>query len=112
MRAGMPAFQEEVFGPVIFIYEVENEAEAIELANDSCYGLGGSVFSKNEARAEKVARQLETGMVYINHVTGTSPELPFNGTKCSGLGRELSPDGIYSFVNKKLIRVTSPDKPY
>ena len=64
------------------------------------------------ARAEKVARQIDTGMVYINHVTGTSPELPFNGSKRSGFGRELSTDGIYGFVNEKLIRITTPDQPY
>lgn len=112
MRPGMPAYSEEVFGPVLCIYVVNNETEAIEMANDSLYGLGGSVFSRNVERAVNIARQIDTGMVYINHVTGTSPELPFGGTKHSGYGRELSPAGIYGFVNEKLIRVTTPDQPY
>ena len=112
MNSSMPAYHGEVFGPVVCIYIVNNEAEAIAMANDSKYGLGGSVFSQNVDRAMRVARQIDTGMVYINHVTGTSPELPFGGIKHSGYGRELSPAGIYGFVNEKLIRVTTPDEPY
>lgn len=112
MQPGMPAYTEEVFGPVVCIYVVADEAAAVAMANDSRYGLGGTVFSADEARAVNVARQIDTGMVYINHVSGTSPELPFGGTKRSGFGRELSPSGIYLFVNAKLIRVTTPDQPY
>ena len=112
MNKDMPAYSEEVFGPVVCIYVVKDEAEAIAMANDSQYGLGASVFGKDEARAEKVARQIEVGMVYINHVSSTAPELPFGGTKRSGFGRELSPSGMYLFTNVKLIRVTTPDEPY
>ena len=112
MRPGMPAYAEEVFGPVVCVYAAPDEAAAVAMANDSRYGLGGTVFSADEARAVKVARQIDTGMVYINHVSGTSPELPFGGTKRSGFGRELSPSGLYLFVNAKLIRVTTPDQPY
>ncbi len=112
MKPGMPAYVEEVFGPVICIYVVADETAAIAMANDSSYGLGGTVFSADETRAVNAARQIDTGMVYINHVSGTSPELPFGGTKRSGFGRELSPSGTHLFVNAKLIRVTTPDKPY
>jgi len=106
------AYHEEIFGPVFMFYKVKNEQEAIKLANATDYGLGGSVFSSNNERALRVARQIETGMVYINHVTGISPELPFGGTKHSGYGREQSPAGIYEFVNAKLIRVTTSNSPY
>lgn len=112
IKKGMDAYSEEIFGPVFMIYEVENEAEAIALANDTDYGLGGSVFTENKERGVKVARQIATGMVYINHVTGISPELPFGGTKKSGYGREQAKYGIHEFVNEKLIRVTDIDKAY
>ena len=100
-----PAFHEEFFGPVALFFEVADEAEAIALANDSPYGLGGSVFSRDVERAKRVARQLETGMVFINRPTSTAPELPFGGVKNSGYGRELSELGIQEFINRKLIRV-------
>ncbi|MTG98241.1 NAD-dependent succinate-semialdehyde dehydrogenase [Myroides albus] len=112
IKKGMNAYSEEIFGPVFMIYEVADEAEAIALANDTPYGLGGSVFSENKERAVKVARQIETGMVYINHVTGIAPELPFGGAKKSGYGREQAKYGIHEFVNEKLIRVTDIDKAY
>ena len=108
----MDAYSEEIFGPVFMIYEVENEAEAIALANDTEYGLGGSVFTENKERGIKVARQIVTGMVYINHVTGISPELPFGGAKKSGYGREQAKYGIHEFINEKLIRVTDIDQAY
>ncbi|MBK0369325.1 NAD-dependent succinate-semialdehyde dehydrogenase [Flavobacterium agrisoli] len=106
------AYNEEIFGPVFMFYRVKNEEEAIQLANATDFGLGGSVFSGNEKRAQNVARQIVTGMVYINHLTGISPELPFGGTKGSGYGREQSPAGIYEFVNPKLIRTTTTSNPY
>ncbi len=106
------AYRDEIFGPVFMFYKVKNQQEAIKLANDTEYGLGGSVFSTNTERAVEVARQIETGMVYINHVTGIAPELPFGGTKNSGYGREQSPAGIFEFVNAKLIRMTSAANPY
>lgn len=99
----MPSFDEELFGPVASIYVVKDEAEAIELANHSSYGLGGSVYSKDLDRAERVARQIDTGMMFINEPTNSQAELPFGGTKRSGYGRELSHLAIYEFVNKKLI---------
>jgi succinate-semialdehyde dehydrogenase/glutarate-semialdehyde dehydrogenase len=90
---------------VALVFRVKNEQEAIKLANDSPYGLGGSVITKDIERGKRVARQIETGMVFINQATWTAPELPFGGVKNSGYGRELSDLGIGEFVNKKLIRV-------
>lgn len=106
LKPGMTAYHEELFGPVASFYRVKNEAEAIKLANDSPFGLGGAVFSKNIERAKKIADQIDTGMVYINEPTTSQPDLPFGGTKRSGYGRELSGLGIEEFVNKKLIRVS------
>jgi succinate-semialdehyde dehydrogenase/glutarate-semialdehyde dehydrogenase len=87
------------------IFRVKSEQEAIRLANDSPYGLGGSVITKDIERGKRVARQIETGMVFITSATWTAPKLPFGGVKNSGYGRELSDIGIGEFVNKKLIHV-------
>jgi succinate-semialdehyde dehydrogenase / glutarate-semialdehyde dehydrogenase len=100
-----PAFHQEFFAPVALIFRVKDEKEAINLANDSPYGLGGSVITKDIERGKRIARQIETGMVFINKATWTAPDLPFGGVKNSGYGRELSDLGIGEFVNKKLIRV-------
>jgi len=99
----MPTFDQELFGPVATVYVVQDEAEAIALANHSSYGLGGSVFTSDIERGRRVAEQLETGMVFINQPTKSQAELPFGGIKNSGYGRELSHLGILEFVNKKLI---------
>ena len=85
---------------------MKDEHEAIAIANDSPYGLGGSVFTRDIERGKRVARKIETGMVFINQATWTSPELPFGGIKNSGYGHELSDMGIQEFVNKKLVRVS------
>lgn len=98
-----PAYFEEFFGPVAQIYVVKNDDEAVNLANDSHYGLGGAVFSKDIDRAKKMASKIETGMVWINWLTDTAAELPFGGVKRSGYGRELSDLGIKEFVNQKLV---------
>ena len=87
------------------IYVVNNDEEAVRLANDSHFGLGGAIFSRNIPRAKHLASRIETGMVYINSLTDTAPELPFGGVKRSGFGRELSDLGIKEFVNQKLIVV-------
>jgi len=108
---GNPAFREEFFGPVALFFRVKNDDEAIALANDSDFGLGGSVFTSDVARGKLVASQIETGMVFINHPTWTTPDLPFGGIKNSGYGRELSGLGIQEFVNKKLVRTASIDAP-
>lgn len=100
-----PAYYQEFFAPVALIFRVKDDNEAIKLANDFPYGLGGSIFTKNIERGKGVARQIETGMVFINKATWTQPDLPFGGVKNSGYGRELSELGIGEFVNKKLIRI-------
>ncbi|WP_039057577.1 NAD-dependent succinate-semialdehyde dehydrogenase [Enterobacter sp. Bisph1] len=100
-----PAYFEEFFGPVAQIYVVNNDEEAVRLANDSHYGLGGAIFSRNIDRAKQMASRIETGMVYINWLTDTAAELPFGGVKRSGFGRELSDLGIKEFVNQKLVVV-------
>jgi succinate-semialdehyde dehydrogenase / glutarate-semialdehyde dehydrogenase len=99
------AYREEFFGPVASVYRVGSEAEAIELANDTPFGLGSYVFTNDPDQAERVANGLETGMVYVNGVGLDGAELPFGGVKNSGFGRELGTLGIEEFVNKKLIRV-------
>ena len=99
------AFREEFFGPVASVYRVGSEAEAIEIANDTPFGLGSYVFSNDPEQAQRVADALDTGMVYVNGVGLDGAELPFGGVKRSGFGRELGRYGIEEFVNKKLIRV-------
>ena len=101
-----PAYKEEFFGPVALFFKVADEDAAVALANDSPFGLGGSVFTQDIERGKRVARKIDTGMVFINSGAVTSPELPFGGVKNSGYGRELSSAGIQEFVNKKLIRVS------
>ncbi|WP_037586899.1 NAD-dependent succinate-semialdehyde dehydrogenase [Stenoxybacter acetivorans] len=100
-----PAYYEEFFGPVAQLYIVDNDDEAVALANDSHYGLGGTVFSGSIERAKQMASRIETGMVFINRSGDSVAELPFGGVKRSGFGRELSDLGIKEFVNQKLIVV-------
>lgn len=107
-----PAFYEEFFGPVSQIYRVKDEAEAIEIANDSPFGLGGSVFTTDEARGERVAHQLDTGMVFVNHPTGVKADIPFGGVKNSGYGHELIGLGFDEFINIKVIDVVDIDAPF
>jgi succinate-semialdehyde dehydrogenase/glutarate-semialdehyde dehydrogenase len=103
VRKGMAVYDEETFGPVSAIIPVKNAEEAIAVANDSPFGLGGAVWSKDLKRAEMVARRIETGAVFINGMTKSDPRLPFGGVKKSGYGRELSHYGIKEFVNIKTI---------
>src|ERR1700684_739843 len=100
----MRAYHEELFGPAAVVYRVADADEAVELANSSAFGLGGAVFCSDEALVLDVADRLEVGMVWITRPEGGGPELPFGGTKRSGVGRELGPLGIDEFVNKKLIQ--------
>ncbi|MDB5778569.1 MAG: aldehyde dehydrogenase [Polaromonas sp.] len=103
---GNPAYRQEFFGPVALFFRVPDEDAAVALANDSPFGLGGSVFTQDIERGKRLARRIDTGMVFINSGAASSPELPFGGVKNSGYGRELSGAGIQEFVNKKLIRVS------
>jgi succinate-semialdehyde dehydrogenase/glutarate-semialdehyde dehydrogenase len=102
-----PVYRQEFFAPVAMVFRVKSEQEAVDLANDSPYGLGATVITRDVERGKRVARQIDSGMVFINEVTGTAPDLPFGGVKNSGYGRELSHLGISEFVNKKLIRVAA-----
>jgi succinate-semialdehyde dehydrogenase/glutarate-semialdehyde dehydrogenase len=104
-----PAYYWEFFGPVSLVFKARDEAEAIEIANDSPFGLGGSVFTRDVERGRKVAAQISTGMVYINHPTAAKADLPFGGVRRSGYGRELIGLGLKEFVNHKLIGVTDID---
>ncbi len=106
VRKGMPAYEEEMFGPVATVIDVADEAEAIEVANDSPFGLGAAVFSADVARAERIAAtQLEAGCCFVNALVASDPRLPFGGIKSSGYGRELSELGIKEFVNQKTVVV-------
>lgn len=104
-----PAYYWEFFGPVSLVFRAKDESEAIEIANDSPFGLGGSVFTQNIERGRQVAAQMSTSMVYINHPTAVKADLPFGGVRRSGYGRELIGLGLKEFVNHKLIGVTDID---
>ncbi|MBX9470431.1 NAD-dependent succinate-semialdehyde dehydrogenase [Microcella sp.] len=105
VKPGNDAYYEEFFGPVAQVFKVANEAEAVQLANDTPFGLGSYLFTTDSEQAARVADQIEAGMVYVNCVLADSPELPFGGIKRSGSGRELGTLGIDEFVNKKMIRI-------
>jgi succinate-semialdehyde dehydrogenase/glutarate-semialdehyde dehydrogenase len=111
VRTENPAFRDEFFGPVAMFFRVKDEDAAIALANDSDFGLGGSVFTKDIARGKRVASRVETGMMFINNISWSDAELPFGGIKDSGYGRELGNMGIQEFVNKKLIRYVKLEAP-
>jgi len=105
VKPNMPAYEEELFGPVATILIAKNERHAVELANDSRFGLGGSLWSKDLKNAQKLVREIESGSVYINRLMASHPAVPFGGIKMSGYGRELSELGIKEFVNQKTVWV-------
>ncbi|WP_254460393.1 NAD-dependent succinate-semialdehyde dehydrogenase [Xanthomonas sacchari] len=107
-----PAYHQEFFGPVSMVFRAKDEDDAVRIANDSPFGLGGSVFTGDDARGVAVARRISTGMVFVNHPTMVKADLPFGGLRRSGYGRELIGLGIKEFVNHKLIDVVEIDAPF
>jgi succinate-semialdehyde dehydrogenase/glutarate-semialdehyde dehydrogenase len=105
LKPGMPAYDEEMFGPVASFFVVDSEAEAVTIANDSPFGLGGSLWTKNIEKARNLASKVESGAVYINQMMFSDPTVPFGGIKISGYGRELSLLGIREFTNQKTVWV-------
>ena len=105
VKPGMPAFDEELFGPVAAIISVQNEQDAINLANQSKFGLGASIWTGDSEKGRALARQIESGSVFINGMVKSDPRLPFGGVKLSGYGRELASFGIREFVNIKSVWV-------
>ena len=104
---GMPVYSQETFGPVVSIIAADDEDDAIRIANDSDFGLGGCVWTRDQAHGESIARKIETGSMFVNGMTKSDPRLPFGGIKKSGYGRELSTYGIKEFVNIKTIWIGS-----
>ena len=109
MTPSNDAYREELFGPVAIVYRVESEDEAVEVANDTPYGLGSYVFTTDPDQALRVADRIEAGMVFVNIVGADAAELPFGGVKRSGFGRELGRYATEEFVNRKMIRVGPED---
>jgi succinate-semialdehyde dehydrogenase/glutarate-semialdehyde dehydrogenase len=103
LKKGMPAYEEELFGPVVCVFEVNNAQEALQLSNSSSFGLAATVWTKNEQLAQSIAKDLEVGAVAINRLMSSDPRIPFGGVKKSGIGRELGKEGLLSFVNIKSI---------
>jgi len=111
VKKGMPAFDEELFGPVAVVVEAHSDEEAVSLANDTPYGLGAAIFTGSRARALDLAPTLEAGMVFINEAVHSEPTLPFGGIKQSGFGRELGLPGIRAFVNTKALWTACAGRP-
>jgi succinate-semialdehyde dehydrogenase/glutarate-semialdehyde dehydrogenase len=109
VKKGMPSFEEETFGPMAAVIEAKDESEAIQFANDSRYGLAGSVWTRDIEKGIAIAKKMETGAVYINALVKSDPRLPFGGIKKSGYGRELGRQGILEFVNAKTIAAIDYD---
>jgi succinate-semialdehyde dehydrogenase / glutarate-semialdehyde dehydrogenase len=103
VNKGMPAFDEETFGPVAAVIRAHDEADAIRLANDSPFGLGASLWTQDFQRAERIVPHIEVGCIFVNELVKSDPRLPFGGIKCSGYGRELSEYGIREFTNIKSV---------
>jgi succinate-semialdehyde dehydrogenase/glutarate-semialdehyde dehydrogenase len=101
VKPGMRAYGEELFGPVAIVIRAKDEADALRIANDTRFGLGGAVWTQDTRRGEDFARKMECGCAFVNGLVKSDPRLPFGGVKASGYGRELSRHGIREFVNVK-----------
>jgi succinate-semialdehyde dehydrogenase/glutarate-semialdehyde dehydrogenase len=106
-----PGHREEFFGPVALLWRARDVDDAIRIANDSPFGLGGSAWTRDGAEQERFVSEVETGMIYINKFTESTPEVPFGGVKNSGYGRELAEFGPRSFVNAKTVWITGDERP-
>ena len=104
----MPAYDEEVFGPVAVVVVAEDDEDALRLANDTSYGLGASLWTRDVVRGKQLAQHIEAGMVFINGFTKSDHRLPFGGVKNSGYGRECGRYGMLEFVNIKTVWASNP----
>jgi succinate-semialdehyde dehydrogenase/glutarate-semialdehyde dehydrogenase len=109
LKKGMPAYDEEIFGPVASVIPVKDEEEALAVANDTEFGLGASIWTKDIEKAKGMATRIEAGAVFINAQVKSDPRLPFGGVKKSGHGRELGEYGVKEFVNAKTVAITRPE---
>jgi succinate-semialdehyde dehydrogenase/glutarate-semialdehyde dehydrogenase len=110
IKKGMPVYNEETFGPVAAIIKVKDDQEAVNIANNTCYGLGASIWTNDIKKAERLSKYIEAGNVFVNEVVKSDPRLPFGGIKKSGFGRELSSYGLKEFVNIQTIYIKRPKR--
>jgi succinate-semialdehyde dehydrogenase / glutarate-semialdehyde dehydrogenase len=110
VKPGMPVYNEETFGPVAAVIRVRDAEEALRVANDSDFGLGSSIWTKDVERGQLLAERVEAGLVFINGMVASDARLPFGGVKRSGYGRELSEAGIKEFTNTQTVWI-GPAKP-
>ncbi|MBV8583612.1 MAG: aldehyde dehydrogenase family protein, partial [Candidatus Eremiobacteraeota bacterium] len=108
---GMPMFEQETFGPAAAVVRARSAEEAVAIANDSQFGLGGNLWTRDLERAKRLAGDMETGNVFINGMTASDPRLPFGGVKRSGYGRELSEFGIHEFTNIQTVWIGPAEQP-